>query len=174
MKPQPPLTPIEEPIGDANGSWYDGSTRVERRIGRVRRPAQFAAIGAGCAAVQFGLLIAFNEGTSLGSLSNAVAFLISAELNFALNIVLTWGDRVARGPMASFVRFFGFNLLTLVAVSFNQAIYVVALHFVPYLVAAALGLAFTTVAKYFVADRWIFRKRGGASASLRGLGPGVR
>lgn len=126
---------------------------------RVRRPAQFAAIGAGCAVIQLGLLIAFTERTNLGSVSNAVAFLISAQLNFVLNGAFTWRDRMHRRPMALAAQVLGFNALTLVAVVFNQAIYLVGLRFAPYLVAGAVGIGATTLAKYFIADRWIFRTR---------------
>jgi putative flippase GtrA len=121
------------------------------------RPAQFATIGAVCAVVQLGLLAVFTERTNFGSVSNAVAFLISAQLNFALNSALTWRDRMHRRPMALFAQALGFNALILVAVVFNQAIYLVAVRLTPYLVAGAVGLGATTLAKYFIADRWIFR-----------------
>jgi putative flippase GtrA len=107
--------------------------------------------------VQLGLLVAFTERTNLGALSNAAAFLISAQLNFALNSVLTWRDRMHRRPMALFGQLLGFNALILVAVVFNQAIFLAVLRVAPYLVAGAIGIGATTLAKYFIADRWIFK-----------------
>lgn len=130
----------------------------ERRFLRLLRPAQFASIGAVCAVVQLGLLAAFTERTGLGSLSNAASFLIAAQLNFGLNSVVTWRDRMHRRPKALFVQLLGLNALILVAVVFNQAIYVAAERVAPYLVAGAIGIGATTLAKYLIADRLIFRR----------------
>ncbi|MBA4181660.1 MAG: hypothetical protein C0506_13810 [Anaerolinea sp.] len=133
-------------------------SRTVGRLLRLLRPAQFAAIGAFCAVVQLGLLAALTEGTELGSLSNAASFLIAAQLNFGLNSVVTWRDRMHRRPGALLAQLLGFNALILVAVLLNQAIYLVALRAVPYLAAGAIGIGGTTLAKYSIADRWIFRK----------------
>ncbi len=133
------------------------SASNERRLLRILRPARFATIGAVCAVLQLGLLAAFNEGTSLGSLSNAIAFLISSQVNFALNAGLTWRDRMHRNPRALLGQVVWFNALMLIAVAFNQAIYLVAVRAVPYLVAGAIGIGGTTLVKYFIADKWIFR-----------------
>ena len=144
-----------------NNRWTPvvAATPGEGRFARVLRPAQFAAIGAGCALAQLGLLALLTERTALGSWSNAAAFLIAAQLNFALNSLLTWRDRMERQPRALLRQLAGFNALILVAVIFNQAIYVVALALVPYLLAGAIGIVATTLAKYLIADRWIFPSR---------------
>ena len=131
----------------------------EQRFARLLRPAQFAAIGAGCALAQLGLLALLTEGTPLGAWSNAAAFLLAAQLNFALNSFLTWRDRMHRQPRALLRQLAGFNALILVAVIFNQAIYLAAVALVPYLLAGAIGIAATTLAKYLIADRWIFPSR---------------
>ena len=147
-----PLSPQEATVE----AHYE--SKPARRFLRLLRPAQFAAIGAFCAIVQLGLLVAFTEGTGLGPLSNAASFLVAAQLNFGLNSVLTWRDRMHRRPMALLAQLLGFNALILVAVLFNQAVYLVALRAVPYLVAGAIGIGATTLAKYFIADQWIFTK----------------
>lgn len=146
------------PLTVMNGQVSPESAR-ERGLVRALRPTQFAVIGVVCGAVQLGLLAAFTEGTSLGSLSNMVAFAISAQLNFVLNRAVTWRDRMGRRLRAVLGQLAGFNALMLVAVVFNQAIYLVALHIVPYLVAGAIGIGATTLGKYVIADRWIFRAR---------------
>ena len=128
-----------------------------RSLFSLLRPAQFAVIGAVCAVLQLALLAAFTERTGLGSLSNAVSFFVAAQLNFALNSVLTWRDRMHRRPGALFVQLAGFNALILVAVGFNQAIYLAVLTVAPYLIAGAAGIGATTLAKYLIADHWIFR-----------------
>ncbi len=130
------------------------------RFPRALRPTQFAVIGSLCGVAQLGLLAAFTERTNLGTMSNAIAFLISAQLNFVLNRAVTWRDRMHHRPMALFVQVLEFNALTLVAVAFNQAIYLGALRVAPYLIAGAVGIGATTLAKYFIADRWIFRSTG--------------
>jgi putative flippase GtrA len=64
-----------------------------------------------------------------------------------------------RRPGALFAQLLKFNALILVAVVFNQATYLAAVRVAPYLVAGAVGIGATTLAKYFIADRWIFRTR---------------
>ncbi len=132
--------------------------RIEAMSARLLRPAKFALLGAVCAVTQLGLLIALTERTNLGPVSNTVAFLLAAQLNFALNSAFTWRDRMQRPRVALVAQLLGFNVLILVAAAFNQAIYVVGLRVAPYLIAGAVGILATTIAKYFVADRWIFQE----------------
>jgi putative flippase GtrA len=122
------------------------------------RPAQFATIGGVCAVVQLLLLAVLQERTGLGSWSNAIAFLVAAQLNFVLNYLVTWGDRRRRGAWVFGRQLAGFNLLV-GRTALNQGVYLVAEMFVPYLVAGAIGIGATTLAKYLIADRLIFRRR---------------
>lgn len=127
-------------------------------IGCTFRPLRFAVFGVLCAALQLGLLALFTEATALGAASNALAFLISAEVNFCLNYWLTWGGsgRVASRPL--WLQFLSFNVLIAVAATVNQSIFVVFDRFVPYLIAGAAGIGATTAVKYVVADKWIFAR----------------
>lgn len=130
------------------------------------RPAQFATIGAACAVAQLGLLALLQEGTGLGAWSNAIAFIVAAQLNFALNYTVTWRDRMTPGLWVFARQLAGFNVLVAAGLPLNQGAYLVAEMFVPYLIAGAIGIGATTLAKYLIADRWIFPRTAGARPSL--------
>ncbi len=129
------------------------------------RPAQFATIGAVCAVAQLGLLALLQEGTALGAWSNAIAFIFAAQLNFALNYTVTWRDRMTPGIWVFARQLAGFNVLVAAGLPLNQGAYLVAEMFVPYLIAGAIGIGATTLAKYLIADRWIFPRTAGATLS---------
>ena len=134
------------------------------------RPAQFAGIGAVCAVGQLVLLAALQEGTGLGDWSNAIAFVVAAQLNFALNYGITWRDRRAKGAGVFVRQLAGFNVLVAAGLPLNQGAYLVAAAFLPYLLAGAVGIGATTLAKYVIADRWIFpRARVAAPPPERSL-----
>jgi putative flippase GtrA len=129
---------------------------------RAVRPAQFVTIGGVCALAQLGLLAVLQETTGLGSWSNALAFIAAAQLNFALNYTVTWRDRMMPGLWVFLRQLAGFNLLVAAGLPLNQGAYLLAEMFVPYLVAGAIGIGVTTLAKYLIADRWIFPQTAGA------------
>ncbi|MEP6871137.1 MAG: GtrA family protein [Anaerolineaceae bacterium] len=132
---------------------------VRRRrfsIGRGLKPLRFAAFGGFCAVLQLGLLALFTESTVLGTSSNALAFLISAEVNFVLNYWLTWTGDGHSHTRPLWVQFLSFNALVAVAAAANQFIFVLVERELPYLVAGAVGIGATTLVKYVIADKWIF------------------
>ncbi len=114
--------------------------------------------------VQLLLLAGLQERTGLGAWSNAIAFLVSAQLNFLLNYGVTWRDRMTRGSGVFVRQLAGFNLLVGLGLPLNQGVYLLAEMFVPYLLAGAIGIGATTLAKYLIADRWIFPRKAGAAA----------
>ncbi len=124
------------------------------------RAVWFVAVGAAGAVVQLGLLAVLTEFTSFGRFSNAAAFLISAQLNFLLSSLLTWADRETGGRRSIAWRLLRFNALISVAAVANQAIYLAFERMLPYLLAGAIALVVTAVAKYFIADRWVFPGAG--------------
>jgi putative flippase GtrA len=133
-----------------------------RRAADGVRLLQFGAIGGLCAILQLVLLSILTEAAGWGSMSNAVAFVLSAQCNFVLNHQLTWRDRRAARAIGTLSQWLSFNGVIAVAAVFNQLIYVAAGEVMPYLAAGAIGIGVTTVGKYIVADRWIFlhRRRG--------------
>lgn len=123
------------------------------------RPGQFLVIGGITGVFQLLLLAVLKERTDLGNWSNAVAFASAAQLNFTLNYLFTWRDRMSRRPAAVIRQLVTFNALVALALPLNQAIYLLAAMVLPYLIAGAVGIGATTLGKYLVSDRWIFRRR---------------
>jgi putative flippase GtrA len=138
-------------------------SRLRLPIVAAVRPVQFATIGGVCALFQLAALAVLQEGTSLGSWSNAVAFVLAAQLNFILNYAVTWRDRRRHAPAVFVRQLAGFNVLVWLGLPVNQGVYLVAEMFVPYIVAGAVGIGATTLAKYLIADRWIFPRRVAAA-----------
>ncbi len=154
---------LDTDIGAARGAGLAAPAGRRWPLGYGMRPATFAVVGAMCAGFQLAMLALLKETTGLGSWSNAVAFVLSAQLNILLNASLTWRDRGRPGLRGFSSRVLQFNALIAVAAVFNQGVYLLADRFVPYLLAGAIGIGATTAAKYLVADRWIFKRPGGAS-----------
>ncbi len=123
------------------------------------RPAQFVTIGGLCALAQLSVLALLRELTGLGSWSNAVAFLLAAQLNFVLNYAFTWRDRRTHSVGVFVRQLAGFNVLVGLGLPVNQGVYLLAETVFPYIVAGAIGIGATTLAKYLIADRWIFPRK---------------
>jgi glycosyltransferase involved in cell wall biosynthesis/putative flippase GtrA len=93
-------------------------------------------------------------------LANTVAFLLAAQVNFALSIVFTWRDRPgtseSRGALLRhWLRFHGSIVRT---VLLNQGILAVARTTLPTLLASGLGIGVTSVANFVLGDRLVFRR----------------
>ena len=148
----------QEPLSETPGG------RAERRgfarfVAHALRPGQFLVIGGITGVFQLVLLAVLKERTDLGNWSNAVSFAAAAQLNFTLNYLFTWRDRMSRRPGAVVRQLVVFNALVGLALPLNQAIYLLAATVLPYLIAGAIGIGATTLGKYLVSDRWIFRRR---------------
>jgi putative flippase GtrA len=126
------------------------------------RPAEFLTIGGVGALFQLSVLALLKEGTGLGSWSNAIAFLLAAQLNFVLNYAVTWRDRRTHSPGVFVRQLAGFNVLVCAGLPVNQAVYLLADMVLPYILAGAVGIGATTLGKYLIADRWIFPRRSAA------------
>jgi putative flippase GtrA len=92
--------------------------------------------------------------------ANVVAFLLAAQLNFALSVTLTWRDRT---PNRSWIRatarrwqlFHGsIALMALV----NLLTFGIARSFLLALPAALAGIAAGGVGNYLIGDRFVFRR----------------
>lgn len=126
------------------------------------RPLYFLAVGGVCAVVQGGLLVLLTEVGAVGSIGNLVAFAVSGQLNFLLSTVLTWRDSVVSARRARLSRVLRFNAVLAAAALANQLLYLGARSLLPYLLAAAFALGVTTLAKYHLSNRWVFRRRPAA------------
>ena len=84
----------------------------------IGRSLRFAAVGFICYLIQLGLLHALHGVITL-YLADVLAFLISAQVNFTLSQLFTWGDR--RDAESLPVRFVKFNANALVSVTIVNA-----------------------------------------------------
>lgn len=125
------------------------------------RPLYFLAVGGVCAIVQGGLLVLLTEVGAVGNIGNLIAFAVSGQLNFLLNTALTWRDTVVSARRGRVLRVLRFNVVLAAAALANQVLYLGARAVLPYLLAAAAALIVTTVAKYHLSNRWVFRRRPG-------------
>ena len=89
---------------------------IPRRL--AWRILRFGTVGVTCYLVQLGLLDALRLVSPLYA-AEAAAFLISAQLNFALSVLLTWGDR--RGAERLGWQWIKFNANALVSVTLVNA-----------------------------------------------------
>ncbi|MGH2583650.1 MAG: GtrA family protein [Dehalococcoidia bacterium] len=117
----------------------------------------------GCAGrYSSGLLAVFLAAGWRAIPANAVAFLLSAQLNFALSRWFTWGDRRKLGPARRWLAFHGSIAGTALL---NQCVFVVAQVATPDLVASALGIGAAAVVNFLLQDRLVFRGRRPRPAS---------
>jgi putative flippase GtrA len=94
------------------------------------RIVAFGCVGGACLAFQLALLhlllVGFSVDSRLGeSVANAIAFLLSTQVNFLLSRSTTWRDRRIDGMVwsARVKQQFAFNLLALVGLTINQAVF---------------------------------------------------
>lgn len=84
----------------------------------IPRGLRFAAVGFICYLIQLGLVHALHGVITL-YVADVLAFLISAQVNFTLSQLFTWGDR--RDTESLPVRFVKFNANALVSVTIVNA-----------------------------------------------------
>jgi putative flippase GtrA len=118
-----------------------------------------------CRAELLGLALLVRLGVEQ-HVANALAFLFSTQVNFALSAALTWRDRLdtTGRPTAVARRLAGYNAMALGTLVANQAVFVLALPAAHYLAASALGILAGMLINYTVSGRVIFRPRSVLSA----------
>jgi putative flippase GtrA len=120
--------------------------------------ARFIAVGALASALQVALL-AFLTGHGWDAfLANVAAFLLSAQVNFALSAAFTWRDRAHGAPLwRRWLLFHGSIAGTAVL---NQLVFLLARLALPALLASATGSAAAALGNYLLGDRLVFRRAG--------------
>lgn len=128
---------------------------------RVMRKARFALVGLTGVAVSYLLLWIGIDVLGLNaSLAYFLQMLVTVELNFLGNHLLTWRDR--HGSLAQrWVRFHAARLGLMIPI--NQVLFVVLERFTGFVAANTVCIALTTVVNWFVNDRWTFRHRPDSS-----------
>ncbi len=128
--------------------------RYARRLVALR-PARFALVGATAAVVQLALLRLLLVAGMWSVPADAVAFLVSAQVNFALSCVFTWRDRNPRAAIVA--RWLGFHSAIAGTALLNVGVFAATVVVLPDLAASALGIVAAAVVNFVVADRAVFR-----------------
>jgi putative flippase GtrA len=144
-----------------SGWWHHPARLTAELIDERARPLRFVLVGGLCGAVQLGLFSLLLWGGVEALPANAIAFLLSAQLNFALSTAFIWHDRqAATGPVRSLTRrWLAFHGSIAATAALNQLAFALARAAAPEFVAAALGIGAVAVANFLVQDRLVFRGR---------------
>jgi putative flippase GtrA len=126
-------------------------TRARKRI------AVFAIVGVVCFAVQLALLTFMVHLGAYRPVANAVAFTISAQLNFLLSSRVTWRDRPAASRGGTGARWLAYNGTALLSLGCNTAVFTLTYHSIGTALAAALGTLTGTFIVYLTCNLLVFR-----------------
>ncbi len=142
---------------------------VRTRGAHIPRPIRFAAVGGASSFLQLVFLVALVTIGFPKDPANAVAFLLSTQVNFALSSAITWRDRSAPGlPSRTVIRrLLSFNGMAVSTLVINETIFALALLRLPYLAAGALGILVAAPISYLVSHRLIFVVPAVTPASAR-------
>jgi putative flippase GtrA len=124
-----------------------------------QRQLLFICVGATCFLTQYSALTAMSAVGVNRPLANALGFVISAQLNFALSTKLTWRDRPAGAARTLWARLLSYNATALVSLGVNTAVFTLTYHELGNLGGAALGVICGMCVTYLVCDLLIFRDR---------------
>src|SRR5690242_9388613 len=101
-----------------------GGVRLRTLSRGRKRLAIFAIVGVVCFAVQLALLTVMVHLGAYRPVANAVAFAVSAQLNFLLSSRVTWRDRPAAGRGTG-ARWLAYNGTALLSLGCNTAVFAV-------------------------------------------------
>lgn len=124
-------------------------------LSSAARPLRFAGTGLAAGALQLALLAGMTRDGWSAAPANLVAFLLAAQLNFALSSVLTWRDRATAGSLLRHWLLFHGSIAGMALL--NMLIFTMARSVVSTLPAAALGIATAALGNYIAGDRLVFR-----------------
>ena len=136
-----------------------------------KRIAIFAAVGLTCFGAQLVILTLLARLGTYRPVANAIAFAVSAQLNFLLSSHLTWGDRPASGRRDTGARWLAYNGTAGVSLGVNTAVFTLAYRAIGTSAAAAIGVVAGTCVVYLACNFLVFRVRRAARAPRR-PGPG--
>jgi cellulose synthase/poly-beta-1,6-N-acetylglucosamine synthase-like glycosyltransferase/putative flippase GtrA len=146
----------------------------QRVVGRHDRKARFVVVGGVCFTVQFLILEALVHLGVGATGADVVGFAVSAQLNFALSSVVTWGDRRPSGRRAWLYRGAGYNATALISLLVNGVVFGLVHQRLGHLLSAAVGVLAGMVVTYLVCNFVIFRAvgRSAPAAGEADAGPG--
>jgi putative flippase GtrA len=126
---------------------------------------RFALVGVACFGAQYFAAVELVRLGTIWPIANAIAFALSAQLNFGLSSVFTWGDRRTSGGKAMWIRWISYNGTVLLSLALNSATFTVSYRVVGTLPAAATGVLVGSGATFLICNFVVFRPRR--------TGPGV-
>lgn len=128
---------------------------------KYRRALRFAAVGVVCFSVQYLVLRLFVTAGVEATVADALGFALSAQLNFTLSSLFTWGDRKGAFTRSPGTRWLSFNASILLTLAINTGVFQVSRP-LGYLAASALGVFAGALGNYALCDIVVFRGRRGA------------
>lgn len=128
---------------------------------RAGRPLRFACTGGAAALVQLAILDALIDAHWSEIPANAVALVISTQVNFVLSYLFTWHDRrpAAGAPSVVLGRWAAYQGSVTGTAVLNMAIFIVTRADLHALLASALGTAIAAAVNFVAGDRLVFRVR---------------
>ncbi|HEU5314623.1 MAG TPA: GtrA family protein [Chloroflexota bacterium] len=126
---------------------------------RLPRPLRFAFTGGAAAVGQLALLHALAPSRIPPIAANTIAFLVAAQLNFALSCVFTWWDRFSASPRVLAARWLAFHASISATAMLNLAVFGLVALAAPPLVAAVAGIGAAAAVNFATGDRLVFRAR---------------
>ena len=127
----------------------------------VARPLRFALTGGLAGLLQLGLLALLVGRGWPSAPANVVAFLLAAQVNFAVSSLFTWRDRRRTAPL--WRHWLAFHGAIAAMALVNQGVFLAARTALPALAASAAGIAVAAVGNYLLGDRLVFGARGTAA-----------
>ena len=134
--------------------------RSSALLARRARPLRFAIVGSATGAVQLGALAMLVRAGLQPLLANAAAFALSAQMNFVLSQTFTWRDRNGGEPERRGIagRWAAFHACISGGAVANLAVFALAIHVAPHLLAAILGIVAGASLNFLTNDRLTFRR----------------
>lgn len=152
--------PLERHTAPTEGGWAALLAQ-----GDVARPLRFAITGGIAGVVQLALLALLTHAGWAELPANALAFLLAAQLNFALSSAFTWRDR--RADRALGRRWLAFHGSIAAMAVVNMLVFALARAALPTLLASALGIAAAACGNFMLGDRLVFRRATPAQRTRR-------
>lgn len=138
--------------------WWSPAWLWQQLLSERGRPIRFVIVGGGAALLQLLLLHELVKAGVWSLPANAVAIIISAEVNCALSIAFTWRDSRAwaSGPRRLASTWLRFHLAISFGMALNLAVFAGARLFLPVTLAGAAGIVIAAGSNWLVNNRMTF------------------
>lgn len=133
--------------------------RPTSALATLARALRFATTGLVAGLTQLGLLAALTWAGWPDLAANIVAFLLAAQVNFALSSCFTWRDRRDGSSLPR--RWLAFHGAILGMALVNLAVFAATRTVLPALAASAAGIAVAAAGNFVIGDRVVFRAAHG-------------